>query len=85
MFSIGQKAISYIDKYFLKYSSQNMSFWAKLPCPTNILITGNVKFYQKIQCTDNIFTSSVPSYIILSHNKEYFFVHALVFQKSGHL
>ena len=24
-----------------------MSFWAKLPCPTHILITDNVKIYQK--------------------------------------
>ena len=62
-----------------------MSFWAKLPCPTHTLNTGNVKFYQKKQCTVNIFTSSAPSYIILSHYKEYFFVHPLVLQKSGHL
>ena len=60
MFSIGQKIISYIDEYFFKYSAQNMSFWANLPCPTHTLITGN---------------------ILHSHNKEYFFVHALVLQK----
>ena len=84
MFSIGQKVINYLDQYFVK-KNQNMSFWAKLPCPTHTLITGNVKFYKKKQCTDNIFTSSAPLNIILSHNKEYFFVHALFLQKSGHL
>ena len=61
-----------------------MSFWAKLPCPTHILITGNVKFYQKNTMYRQLFTSSVRSYIILSFSKEYFVVHALVLQKSGH-